>query len=95
MLRISNDENQLACARSFDFIQMRQGFEGNSTKKGSQSLNIVMDSTGLKIYGEGEWKVRMHGVSKLRTGRKLHAGANPEDGEIQTVIIADREQCQR
>jgi hypothetical protein len=25
-------------------------------KKTSQSLNIVMDSTGLKIYGEGEWK---------------------------------------
>src|SRR3972149_10350540 len=33
-------------------------------KKTSQNLNIVMDSTGLKIYGEGEWKVRMHGVSK-------------------------------
>ena len=33
-------------------------------KKASHSLNIVMDSTGLKIYGEGEWKVRMHGVSK-------------------------------
>lgn len=39
-------------------------------KKTSQSLNIVMDSTGLKIYGEGEWKVRMHGVSKRRTWRK-------------------------
>ena len=51
-------------------------------KKTNQSLNIVMDSTGLKIYGEGEWKVRMHGVSKRRTWRKLHLGANPEDGEI-------------
>ena len=49
-------------------------------KKNSPSLNIVMDSTGLKIYGEGEWKVRMHGVSKRRTWRKLHVGANPEDG---------------
>ena len=54
----------------------------NLPKKTSQSLNIVMDSTGLKIYGEGEWKVRMHGVSKRRTWRKLHVGANPEDGEI-------------
>ena len=33
---------------------------------------IVVDSTGLKIYGEGEWKVRQHGVSKRRTWRKLH-----------------------
>ena len=58
-------------------------------KKTNQSLNIVMDSTGLKIYGEGEWKVRMHGVSKRRTWRKLHIGANPEDGEIQAVILTE------
>jgi hypothetical protein len=58
-------------------------------KETSQSLNIVMDSTGLKIYGEGEWKVRMHGVSKRRTWRKLHVGANPEDGEIQAVLLTE------
>ncbi len=58
-------------------------------KKTSQSLNIVMDSTGLKIYGEGEWKVRQHGVSKRRTWRKLHLGINPEDGEIQAVIMTE------
>jgi len=58
-------------------------------KKTNQSLNIVMDSTGLKIYGEGEWKVRMHGVSKRRTWRKLHIGANPDDGEIQAVILTE------
>jgi len=58
-------------------------------KETNQSLNIVMDSTGLKIYGEGEWKVRMHGVSKRRTWRKLHIGANPDDGEIQAVILTE------
>lgn len=58
-------------------------------KNPSQSLNIVMDSTGLKIYGEGEWKVRMHGVSKRRTWRKLHVGANPADGEIQAVLLTE------
>ena len=56
-------------------------------KKTNQSLNIVMDSTGLKIYGEGEWKVRMHGVSKRRTWLKLHVGANPKGGEIQAVLL--------
>jgi hypothetical protein len=58
-------------------------------KKTGQSLNIVMDSTGLKIYGEGEWKVRMHGVSKRRTWRKLHVGATPEDGEIQAALLTE------
>jgi hypothetical protein len=61
----------------------------NLPKKANQKLNIVMDSTGLKIYGEGEWKVRQHGVSKRRTWRKLHIGANPEDGEIQAVILTE------
>jgi hypothetical protein len=61
----------------------------NLPKKANQQLNIVMDSTGLKIYGEGEWKVRQHGVSKRRTWRKLHMGANPEDGEIQAVLLTE------
>jgi hypothetical protein len=61
----------------------------NLPKKANQKLNIVMDSTGLKVYGEGEWKVRQHGVSKRRTWRKLHIGANPEDGEIQAVILTE------
>jgi hypothetical protein len=61
----------------------------NLPKKANQKVNIVMDSTGLKIYGEGEWKVRQHGVSKRRTWRKLHIGANPEDGEIQAVILTE------
>lgn len=48
-----------------------------------------MDSTGWKIYGEGEWKVRQHGISKRRTWRKLHVGVNPEDGEIQAALLTE------
>lgn len=61
----------------------------NLPKKTNQRLNIVMGSTGLKIYGEGEWKVRQHGVSKRRTWRKLHVGVNPEDSEIQAVLLTE------
>ena len=35
-------------------------------------LHVVVDATGLKVYGEGEWKVRIHGYCKRRTWRKLH-----------------------
>ena len=66
-----------------------KGLKVNLPKRPAQRLNIVMDSTGLKIYGEGEWKVRMHGVSKRRTWRKLHVAANPEDGEIQAVLLTE------
>ena len=58
-------------------------------KKTNQSLNLVLDSTGLKIYGEGEWKVRKHGYSKHRTWRKLHVGANSDNGEIQVVVLTE------
>ena len=40
---------------------------------------IVFDSTGLKVYGEGEWKVRKHGYNKRRTWRKLHLGVDEND----------------
>ena len=56
-------------------------------KKTSESLHLVLDSTGLKVYGEGEWKVRKHGYSKHRTWRKLHVGANPDSGEIQVAVL--------
>ena len=45
-------------------------------------MHLVVDSTGLKVYGEGEWKVRQHGWTKRRTWRKLHLGLNEATGEI-------------
>ena len=56
-------------------------------RKTNGSIHLVLDSTGMKIYGEGEWKVRKHGYSKRRTWRKLHLGADPDSGEIQTVLL--------
>ncbi len=51
--------------------------------------DIVFDSTGLKVYGEGEWKVRQHGVSKRRTWRKLHIGMDPNSGEVIVGELTD------
>lgn len=43
-----------------------------------EKIHIVVDSTGLKVYGEGEWKVRQHGYGKHRTWRKLHIAVDPK-----------------
>ena len=51
--------------------------------------DIVIDSTGLKVYGEGEWKVRQHGYSKRRTWRKLHLAVCPDSHEIVFEVITD------
>lgn len=45
-------------------------------------IHLVVDSTGMKVYGEGEWKVRQHGWSKRRTWRKLHIGVDERTGDI-------------
>ena len=52
-------------------------------------LHLVLDSTGLKVYGEGEWKVRKHGYSKRRTWRKLHLAIDPETHEIQAAVVTE------
>lgn len=59
-------------------------------------VDVVCDSTGLKVYGEGEWKVRKHGVGKRRVWRKLHLGVNPDNhdiiaAELTTLEVGDAE----
>lgn len=49
--------------------------------------HVVVDSTGVKVYGEGEWKTRQHGVSKRRTWRKLHLGVDEATGEILAAVV--------
>lgn len=49
--------------------------------KEGENVHVVADSSGVKVYGEGEWKVRQHGYSKRRTWKKIHIAIN-EKGEI-------------
>jgi hypothetical protein len=58
-------------------------------KKAEGPLHLVLDSTGLKVYGEGEWKVRQHGYSKRRTWLKLHLAVDPQTHEIQAAMVTD------
>ena len=58
-------------------------------KKAEGPLHLVIDSTGLKVYGEGEWKVRQHGYSKRRTWLKLHLAVDPQTHEIQAAMVSD------
>src|SRR3954449_11007599 len=58
-------------------------------KKATGPLHLILDSTGLKVYGEGEWKVRRHGYSKRRTWLKLHLAIDPQTHEIQAAMVTD------
>jgi hypothetical protein len=52
-----------------------------------ENLVIGIDSTGLKVYGEGEWKVRKHGWSKHRRWRKLHICIDLNTQDILSVEL--------
>ena len=52
-------------------------------------IYAVLDSTGLKVFGEGEWKVRQHGYTKRRTWRKLHLCVNESNSEIIAASLTD------
>jgi hypothetical protein len=45
-------------------------------------VNVVIDSTGLKVFGAGEWQLEKHGRKERRTWRKLHLAVDPDTGEI-------------
>ena len=51
--------------------------------------HIAVDSTGLKLYGEGEWKIRQHGWTTRRTWRKLHLGLDVDTGEVTAETLTE------
>lgn len=57
--------------------------------RGKGAIDVVLDATGLKIYGEGEWKMRTHGKSYRRTWRKLHLCLDPKSQQIQAMELTD------
>jgi len=55
----------------------------------AEGVHILVDTTGLKVFGEGEWKVRQHGYLKHRLWRKLHLAVNAKSQEIEAFQLTD------
>ncbi len=54
---------------------------------GTGPLNLLIDSTGIKAEGEGEWNARKHGGSKRRVWRKIHIGIDEETLEVRAIEV--------
>jgi hypothetical protein len=50
-------------------------------------LHLILDSTGLKVQGDGEWKRKWYGINKHRLWRKFHLGINAETGAIEAMEL--------
>jgi hypothetical protein len=58
-----------------------------AVESGGRPRHVVIDATGLKVYGAGEWHVRKHQVSRRRRWRKLHLGVDETTKEIVAVEL--------
>ncbi len=51
-------------------------------KAGSAPMHLLVDGTGLKLCGPGEWLIEKHGTKVRRSWRKLHIGVDADTGRI-------------
>jgi hypothetical protein len=55
-------------------------------------VHVVIDATGLKVHGAGEWMVEKHGERGRRSWRKLHLAVDPGTGEILASELTTTEE---
>src|SRR3981081_1443731 len=61
------------------------------TRSGTGPLHLLVDSSGLKLCGAGEWLVERHGTRRRRAWRKLHLGVDGGTGQILAAALTDKE----
>lgn len=54
-----------------------------------EGLHLLVDSTGIKMLGEGEWKRKKHGADYRRQWRKIHMGIDAQTLEIRAFEVTD------
>jgi len=54
-------------------------------------LHLLVDSTGLKPCGAGEWLVEKHGAKTRRSQRKLHIGLDADTGQIVAAALTTKD----
>src|SRR3954468_23985231 len=65
---------------------------GGGPGRDTGPMHLLVDSTGLKLYGAGEWLVEKHGTKRRRSWRKLHLGVDAETGRIVAATLTDRDE---
>lgn len=54
-----------------------------------KAFHMVVDATGLKVYGEGEWQVKTHGKTRRRVWRKIHLGFDEATGDVVAEEVTE------
>ena len=54
-------------------------------------MHLLVDSTGLKLCGPGEWLIEKHGARRRRSWRKLHLATDADTGRIAASVLTDKD----
>ena len=60
-------------------------------RRGGEPMRLLVDSTGLRLYGAGEWLLEKHGTKTRRSWRKLHIGLDADSGQIVAASLTAQE----
>ncbi len=71
----------------YSTVSRRQGSLSVSLPAQNRARHVVIDATGLKVYGAGEWHAQKHRSGRRRTWRKLHLGVDETTKEIMAVEV--------
>ncbi len=61
------------------------------SKTGSQPVHLLVDSTGLRLCGPGEWLEEKHGSKRRRAWKMLHLATDADAGHIVASVLTDRD----
>jgi hypothetical protein len=53
----------------------------------AEPVHLLVDNTGLKLSGAGEWLVEKHGTSRRRSWHKLYTGVDADTGQIVAAAL--------
>ena len=56
-------------------------------RSSAAGLHLLLDSTGIKFLGEGEWKCKKHGPERRRQWRKLHIGIDAQTLQVRAICV--------
>jgi hypothetical protein len=60
-------------------------------KAGSEPVHLLVDSTGLRLCGPGEWLTEKHGTKRRRAWKMLHLATDADTGHIVASVLTDRD----
>ena len=60
-------------------------------RRGGEPVHLLVDSTGLRLCGPGEWLVEKHGTRRRRAWKKLHLATDADTGRIVASALTDKD----